>query len=187
MLKLPFVHFCICCHINVNTFSWPLTQFNRRRPRASDRFARIQIYERLYLYLSLLHCIPKKTQDICAISGFMRLSYYIRTGETNVCETYSILYTLQNIYDPYIIEENENFFYWFSISTYTVSLLLLLGAGYPTLTPVEGEVRFFHALGPAGPFAKRHEQQYFQHTEKHHNDITARQKHSNCTSFCSSP
>ena len=110
---------------------WPLTQFNRRRPRVSDRFARIQIYERLYLYLSLLHWIPKKTQDICAISGFMRLSYYIRSGETNVCETYSILYTLQNIYDPYIIEENENFFYWFSMSTYTVSVSTIAGSGLP--------------------------------------------------------
>ena len=108
----------------------------------------------------------------------------LHTGETNVCETYSTLY--------------NNRTYSISLKKMIIScigspclhiqcFLLLLGAGYPSLTPVEGEVRFFHALGPAGPFTKRNEQQYFQHTEKHRNDITARQKHSNCTSFCSSP
>ena len=58
----------------------------------------------------------------------MRLSYYIRTGETNVCETYGTLYNLQNI--QYIIEENDNFLYWFSMSTYTV-LSTIAGSGLP--------------------------------------------------------
>ena len=124
----------------------------------------------------------KETQDICAMSGFMRLSYYIRTGETNVCETYSTLYNFQNI--QYHIEENVNFLYWFSMPTYTVSTIA--GSGLPNPNSCGGGGTIFHALGPAGPFAKRHEQQKFQHTEKHRNDITARQKHSNCTSFCSS-
>ena len=126
----------------------------------------------------------KETQDICAKSGFMHPSYYIRTGETNVCETYSTLYI---IYRTYSISLKKMIISCIgSPCLHIQCFLLLLGAGYPTLTPVEGEVRFFHALAPAGPFAKRHEQQYFQHTEKYRNDITARQKHSNCTSFCSS-
>ena len=97
------------------------------------------------------------------------------------CETYSTLYI---IYRTYSISLKKRIISCIGSPCLHIQLL---GAGYPTLTPVEGEVRFFHALGPAGPFAKKHEQQYFQHTEKHRNDITARQKHSNCTSFCSSP
>ena len=97
------------------------------------------------------------------------------------CETYSTLYI---IYRTYSISLKKRIISCIGSPCLHIQLL---GAGYPTLTPVEGEVRFFYALGPAGPFAKRHEQQYFQHTEKHRNDITARQKHSNCTSFCSSP
>ena len=96
-------------------------------------------------------------------------------------ETYSTMYI---IYRTYSISLKKRIISCIGSPCLHIQLL---GAGYPTLTPVEGEVRFFHALGPAGLFAKRHEQQYFQHTEKHRNDITARQKHSNCTSFCSSP
>ena len=104
------------------------------------------------------------------------------TKETrHFCETYSTLYI---IYRTYSISFKKRIISCIGSPCLHIQLL---GAGYPTLTPVEGEVRFFHALGPAGPFAKRHEQQYFQHTEKHRNDITARQKHSNCTRFCSSP
>ena len=105
----------------------------------------------------------------------------LQRNTRHFCETYSTLYIINRTYS-------------ISLKKMIISCIgspclhiQLLGAGYPTLTPVEGEVRFFHALGPAGPFAKRHEQQFFQYTEKHHNDITARQKHSNCTSFCSSP
>ena len=61
------------------------------------------------------------------------------------------------IYRTYIIEENDNFSYWFVLHVYIYSAVYYSW---------EGEVRFFHALGPAGPFAKRHEQQQFQHTEK---------------------
>ena len=91
-----------------------------------------------------------------------------------------IVHYLQNIQYTCIIEENDNLLYWFSMSTYTV-LSTIAGSGLPNPNSCGGGVPFFHALGPAGPFAKRHEQQYFQHTEKHRNDITARQRHSNCT------
>ena len=105
----------------------------------------------------------------------------LQRNTRHFCETYSTLYI---IYRTYSISLKKMIISCIGSPCLHIQLLR---AGYPTLTPVEGEVRFFHALGPAGPFAKRHEQQYFQHTEKHHNDITARQKHSNCTSFCSSP
>ena len=68
------------------------------------------------------HCIflspldTKETQDIYAKSGFMRLNYYnIRTGETNVCETYRTLYR------TFIIEENDNFSCWFFLHIYIYS------------------------------------------------------------------
>ena len=82
----------------------------------------------------------KETQEICAMSGFMRPSYYIRTGETNVCETYITLYI---IYRTYSISLKKMIISCIgSPCLHIPCFLLLLGAGYPTLTPVEGEVRF---------------------------------------------
>ena len=83
----------------------------------------------------------KETQDICAMSGFMRPSYYIRTCETNVCETYSTLYI---IYRTYSISLKKMIISCIgSPCLHIQRFLLLLGAGYPTLTPVEGGYDFF--------------------------------------------
>ena len=94
----------------------------------------------------------KETQDICAKSGFMRPSYYIRTGETNVCETYSTLYNLQNI--QYIIEENDNFLYWFSMSTYTV-LSTIAGSGLPNPNSCGGGGTIFPCSRTSWAFRKK--------------------------------
>ena len=79
----------------------------------------------------------------------------LQRNTRHFCETYSTLYI---IYRTYSISLKKMIISCIGSPCLHIQLL---GAGYPTLTPVEGEVRFFHALGPAGPFAKRHEQQNF--------------------------
>ena len=80
----------------------------------------------------------------------MRLSYYIRTGETNVCETYSTLYNFQNI--QYNIEENVNFLYWFSMPTYTVSTIA--GSGLPNPNSCGGGGSIFPCSRTSWAFRK---------------------------------
>ena len=95
----------------------------------------------------------KETQDICAMSGFMRPSYYIRTGETNVYETYSTLYI---IYRTYSISLKKMIISCIgSPCLHIQCFLLLLGAGYPTLTPVERGGTIFSCSRTSWAFRKK--------------------------------